>query len=172
MSNVPNLPNANETKEKYEASKKVPEVPRKEIKSTIMAKKIERKSATEPPKLTETSKPQDPTDAAVETPCIITIEVEAETSGSGSTKVHPSSILPFSSSILHRPSSRKTRHLRSPRGLTPSQSCPPTSHCLPWQATTSPSSISSWGPANGRRPFQNHPNRSHLGTTICFHRPI
>ena len=93
MNNIPNQPNANENKEKLEASKKVPEVPRKEIKSTIMAKKIERKSATEPPKLAETSKPQEPTEAAVETPCIITIEVEAEVSGSGSTKVHTSSNL-------------------------------------------------------------------------------
>ena len=93
MNNIPNQPNANENKEKFEASKKVPEVPRKEIKSTIMAKKIERKSATEPSKLAETSKPQEPTEAAVETPCIITIEVEAEMSGSGSTKVHTSSNL-------------------------------------------------------------------------------
>ena len=144
---------------------------RPELKSSVMAKKVERKLYPEPQVERKVSveavKPvveviKEEEEEVAEPGTEGAAVEETENSGSGSSKVSISTSVfkthPLIYSRRTRPPSRSPRRQRSRQGMYLL-----TYHSQPWLATTSPSSTTSLGEARRRNPFQNLPNQSHQG---------
>ena len=145
---------------------------RPELKSSVMAKKVERKLYPEPQVERKVSveavKPV--VEVIKEEEEVVVVEPgtegapveETENSGSGSSKVSISTSVfkthPLIFSRRTRPPSRSPRRQRSHQGMSPL-----TFHSRPWPATTFPSSTTSLVAARRRKLFQNLLNQSHQG---------